>query len=109
MLDVIVAGLRAGEVIRLPLRELTAAAVAGRPLSSHGFGPAEALRLAQSLGRALPEGVFLGIEGVRLTPGTGLDPAVRDGIEALTDAAEQAIRELSERTDREVEACTNPE
>ena len=40
---------------------------------------------------------------------TPLDPAVRDGIEALADAAEQAIRELSERTDREVEACTNPE
>jgi len=108
LLDVIAAGLRGGEVIRLPLRELPGAAVAGRPLSSHGFGPAEALRLAQSLGRALPEGVFIGIEGVRLTPGAGLDPAVRDGIEALADAAAQAVRELSERTDKEVDACTNP-
>lgn len=109
LLDVVAAGLRGGEVIRLPLRELPGAAVAGRPLSSHGFGPAEALRLAQSLGRALPHGVFVGIEGVRLTPGAGLDPAVQGGIAALVDAAAQAIRELSEGTDREVDPCTNTE
>lgn len=96
VLDVIAAGLRGGEVIEVPLRALPSAAVAGRPVSSHGFGPAEALRLAQSLGRVLPEGTFVGIEGVRLTPGAGIDPAVREGIEALVERAAAAVHALGD-------------
>jgi hydrogenase maturation protease len=103
VLDVIAAGLRGGEVIRVPLRELPKAAVAGRPVSSHGLGPAEALRLAQSLGRVLPEGTFVGIEGVRLTPGAGLDPAVRDGIETLVERAAAAVHELGGAHEDEAE------
>jgi len=108
VLDVIAAGLAPGEVIRVPLRSLPRAVVAGRPVSSHGFGPAEALRLAQSLGRALPEGAFVGIEGARLTPGAGLDPAVRDGIEALVELAAAVVHELGgEQQQQEEDPCTS--
>lgn len=99
LLDVIAAGLAPGEVLAVPLRALPRAVVAGRSVSSHGLGPAEALRLAGSLGRALPEGTFVGIEGARLTPGAGMHPAVRDGIEALVERAAAAVHELSEGGD----------
>jgi len=109
VLDVVSAGVAAGEVLRIPLADLCGAAVAGHPLSSHGFGPAEAFALAQSLGRALPPGVFLGIEGHRLTPGTGLDPAVRDAIPDLVEATAAAVRELcSTPSPEETDPCTSP-
>ncbi|MCA9704403.1 MAG: hydrogenase maturation protease [Myxococcales bacterium] len=108
VLDVVSAGRPAGEVIRLSLSAVTEAAVAGRPLSSHGFGPAEALRLAQSLGRPLPPGVLVGLQARSLTPGAGMSPAVREAIPALVEAAAAAVAELSSAAPREDDPCTSP-
>ncbi|MCA9652708.1 MAG: hydrogenase maturation protease [Myxococcales bacterium] len=109
VMDVIMAGLPPGRVVRIPLHELTDATLAGRPLSSHGFGPAEALRLARSLGRSLPPGTFVGIEGHHLTPGQGIDPRVEQGIDAMVDAVLAAVAELAPATNPGVDPCTSPE
>jgi hydrogenase maturation protease len=58
--------------------------------STHGFGVADAIELARTLGE-LPAGlVVFGIEGQDFTPGGKLSPAVR---RAVTIAAAQILRE----------------
>ena len=67
----------------------------GVPLSSHGFGVAEAVALAAALGRA-PQVVFLGVEAEDLTVGRPLSPAVLDAFPGLVrDVLAEAAR-LSE-------------
>lgn len=107
VVDVIAAGLEPGAIVTVPLAELTTAAIAGKPLSSHGLGPAEALRLGEVLGRRLPPGRFVGIEGHRLVPGQGMDPRVGEGIVALVDAIALAVDALQPSTDG-AQPCTSP-
>jgi hydrogenase maturation protease len=95
ILDVVRRGAAPGAVVELPLAELAGAAVAGDGVSSHGLGPADALRLARALGRPLPPGVFLGIGGARFAPGSELSPEVAAGIEALVGAALRAVERLA--------------
>lgn len=54
----------------------------GVPLSSHGFGVAEAVALAAALGRA-PEVVFLGVEAADVTVGRPPSPAVQEALPGL--------------------------
>lgn len=89
--DVVDAALAAGRVISLPLRELVDASVTGPTLSSHGLGPAEALRLAVALRRPLPTGTFVGIQGRHFRPGAGLSSAVERALPSLVHALRVAV------------------
>ena len=99
LVDVIAAGLPAGEVLEVPLSQLPDAAIAGRPVSSHGLGPGESLRLARTLGRSLPDGTFVGIQGECLQPGQGMSAPVTAALPRLVAALESAITRLEEPSD----------
>ncbi len=103
LLDVIRAGLEPGQLLTLRLDELLVAAVPGSSLSSHGFGAAEALRLGAALGRPLPPGQFVGLEGLDFRAGPGLSPAVEAALPAFVDAARRALTQLEETA-----PCTSP-
>jgi hydrogenase maturation protease len=94
LLDVVRLGAYAGSIIELPLDQVADASIDGHPLSSHGFGVGQALRLARELGRALPRGVFVGIGGARFEPGDARSAEVEARIDALVAAAQGAIDEL---------------
>ena len=64
----------------------------GVPLSSHGFGVAEAVGLAAALGRSPPV-VFLGIEAADVTVGQPLSAVVRERFPELVRVVlEEAAR-----------------
>ncbi len=90
LLDVVRSGSTPGTLHRIPLSELDPDLLPDLRVSSHGFGPGEAIALARALGRPLPGGVFLGIEGEHFEPGRDLSPAVRQALPRL----EEAVREM---------------
>lgn len=98
VLDVVRSGAAAGTVHRIELAGLPEAAAAQAQLSSHGFGPAEALKLARALDRPLPAGEFVGIEGARFEPGAAPSPAVVDHFEDFLAAARASVASLREQT-----------
>jgi hydrogenase maturation protease len=94
ILDVVRSGAAAGTIHELELGELLERSVALEPVSSHGFGPAEALRLAAALGRPLPRGRLLGIEGECFTIGAEPSPAVAAALPELDRRVWAAITQL---------------
>jgi hydrogenase maturation protease len=93
LLDVTVSGTPPGTIHELPLDRVSPDLLPDSRISSHGFGPGEALALARALGRPLPRGYFLGIEGKSFEPGVGLSTAVRNALPLL----EKRIRAVLER------------
>lgn len=85
LVDVIRSGRTPGSVISLPLTELKERVVDGSQVSSHGLGPAQAVRLADALGRDLSPGFFVGIEGVNFAPGIRLSDVVTRGLPHLVN------------------------
>ncbi len=96
LLDVVRSGAAPGTIIELPLTELRERALPIEQISSHGFGPAEALRLATALGRELPCGRFLGIEGERFELGAAPSEAVHAQLPELERRARAALAELGD-------------
>jgi hydrogenase maturation protease len=94
LLDVVRSGAPAGTIVELSLTELRDRALAIDQLSSHGFGPAEAMRLADALGRELPRGRFLGIEGGSFELGAEPSPGVRERLGELERRARAVVAEL---------------
>ena len=68
-------GRQPGELVRAEAGPSGLPAAIGSSLSSHGFGVADAVALAATLGR-MPRVVFLGIEAAGVTTGQGLSPEV---------------------------------
>ncbi|WP_179957421.1 hydrogenase maturation protease [Exilibacterium tricleocarpae] len=95
LLDVVTGAGRPGQVIRLTFGELINHVSPARQVSSHGFGPAEVLQLGQALGRCLPEGCFIGIEGMQFEPGAALSAPVSRAIDAFADRVRAAIGEFA--------------
>jgi hydrogenase maturation protease len=93
LLDVTVTGARPGTVHSIPLASLRPGVLPDARVSSHGFGPAEAMALARALGRPLTRGHFVGIEGESFEFGASLSHDVRSGL----DRFEDAVREQLER------------
>ena len=91
LVDVVTGAGSPGQVITLALDELIDKVSVGRQVSSHGFGPAEVLQLGQALGRALPRGRFIGIEGERFAPGEVLSTAVQSGMDEFVGCVQAAI------------------
>lgn len=95
LLDVVRSGAPPGTVHELPLAALVDAALALGQVSSHGFGPAEALRLAAALGRELPRGAFVGVEGTAFELGAPLSPPVTASMGRFAAAARAAIERFA--------------
>lgn len=104
LVDVTRSGAAPGTIFNLALSELNDAITGERQVSSHGFGPGEALRLGKALGRALPSGRFVGVEGGRFDVGAGLSPAVAGALDAMIAAVLRAARDLGARVDAEAPA-----
>ena len=88
--DVVRSGLPGGEIVCYPLSALTEGVIPDVQLSSHGFGPAETLQLGSALGRTLPPGYFVGIEGERFGVGQDLSPPVLMAMNNFVDAIRKA-------------------
>jgi hydrogenase maturation protease len=94
LVDVVRTGALPGARVELPLDAILDRAVASTPTSSHGFGPAEVLALARSLGRSLPRGVFIGIEGAHFEAGAPLTAEVAAAVPALAAAIQSVATAL---------------
>ena len=94
LVDVTRSGAMPGTIHLLGMDELASAAIAGPSVSSHGLGLAEAFELGRALGRPLPPGRFVGVEGARFEPGNELSPAVEAALPALVRAIGEAIAAL---------------
>ncbi len=94
LLDVTSSGAPPGTLHQFPLDELTPAILPDARVSSHGFGPGEALALARTLGRPLPRGYFIGIEGECYELGTGLSPAVEEALPRFEEKVRQALKSM---------------
>jgi hydrogenase maturation protease len=82
----VVRGEPPGRVVRCPLADLPDVVRTMAPVSSHGFGAGDALRLGRVLGLALPPGAFVGILGTRFEVGAELSPSVAAAIDAFRAA-----------------------
>ncbi len=92
--DVVRTGRAPGSLLVLDLDALTRHTLATPQTSSHGLGPAEALRLMAALGRELPRGRFVGLEGSRFAVGTTRSNEVEAALDALEEALRAAVAEL---------------
>lgn len=72
--------------------------------SSHAFGLADALELADALGRLPKRVVVYGIEGGRFDVGRGLSPAVEA---AVSNVADRLRAELDSTSSTREEPCTS--
>jgi hydrogenase maturation protease len=99
LVDVTQSGSPPGTIHRIPIADLTGFSVAAPNVSSHGFGPAQALKLGQALGRPLPPGLFVGVEGLMFEPGETLSGAVEAALPAFVAAVRDAIDTLNGKTD----------
>jgi hypothetical protein len=52
------------------------------------------LALARTLGRSLPHGYFIGIEGGCYELGTGLSPAVEEALPLFEEKVRQALKSM---------------
>ncbi len=89
-------GIRAGEIVTIPLERVARSAGSGAtPASSHALPPDQVLALAGELRGSPPRGDFVGIGGVEFGFGERLSPAVAATLPAFTDAIAAAIRRLA--------------
>lgn len=87
LVDAVRSGAAPGTIRRLPgVREVRR----NRGTSSHGFGLADAVTLAQTLGRLPARLEVYGIEGAAWEPGVGLSPEVAAAVAEV--AAEIRVR-----------------
>ena len=93
LLDTTSSGAPPGTVHEISLEALTPDLLPDLRVSSHGFGPGEALALARALGRSLPEGVFLGIEGGVFDLGESFSPAVQEALPRYRQAVRRVLEE----------------
>ncbi len=95
LMDVVCSGAPPGTVHCIPLRDLHPALLPDLRTSSHGFGPGEALSLGRALGRRIPEGYFLGIEGASFGPGEPPSAAIEQNLANLVRVALELIPRLA--------------
>jgi hydrogenase maturation protease len=94
LLDVVVSGSPPGAIHEIPLEDLSPEILPDLRVSSHGFGPGEAVALHGALGRPLPPGFFLGIEGASFEIGAGLSPAVEEALSSLDARVRRSLEVL---------------
>ena len=102
LLDVTSSGSPPGTLHQLCLGSLNPSSFPDARISSHGFGPGEALALARSIGRRLPQGYFIGIEGEVYEIGTGLSSAVEEAMTLFEERVREALEWLKWTATREI-------
>ena len=91
LVDAVQSGAPAGTILRFDAQQEPLPQVFVPHVSSHGFTVAEAIALAQTLGRMPRRLIVYGIEGSTFTDGVGLSPQVE---EAIAEVAHRIIAEL---------------
>lgn len=86
-----VAGLPAGELVELPLRDLPALERRLQPGSTHALSLGQAVALADRLGGIAPGDRFVGIGGESFGLGAAKSPAVVAGLPGLVALLEERI------------------
>lgn len=94
--DVVRSGANPGHIHQMRLSDVVERAGQYAPISSEHVAPADTFRLAEALGRHLPEGLFLGIEGVNFEHSAAMSPQVELCFDELVAALRGAIRALRE-------------
>jgi hydrogenase maturation protease len=96
LVDVTSGAGRPGTITSRSIDEVVRTTCADRAQAVHGLGVGDALRLAVALGRRLPDGLVVGIEGRDFGIGPGLSPPVTRGLPAfgaeLLDAILSTVR-----------------
>lgn len=95
LLDVVVSGSPPGTIHEIPLGSFSPDLLPDLRVSSHGFGPGEALALLRALGRPLPPGFFLGIEGGSFQAGQGFSKAVEEALPSLEARVRRSLEILT--------------
>jgi hydrogenase maturation protease len=96
LVDVVLESGQPGHVITLSFDELITGVIPVTSVSSHGFGPAEILKLGQALGRPLPNGCFVGIEGIDFDAGHPLSEPVARAMDEFVDCIQAAIADFTD-------------
>jgi hydrogenase maturation protease len=91
LIDAVVSGAPAGTVHRFEVGEGAELPPWSAGSSSHATGPAEAVALAETVGRLPGRLVIFGIEAAGMDLGTGLSPAVADALPTLVEQVRQEI------------------
>ena len=94
LLDVVQGSGKPGTITTLPLSELTQRLAPTAQTSSHGFGPTEVLSLAKALGRTLPEGYFVGIEGEEFQASNAFSTALQQAFLRYVNTIQQMFSRL---------------
>lgn len=94
LIDVVRSGQPPGTILRLPLSKIADASAHEAQMSSHGFGPSEVLRLGKALGRPLPIGQFVGIEGADFGIGQPMSPGIAAAMDEFVDEIWSAVCDL---------------
>lgn len=95
LLDVTVSGASPGSIQERTLDLLDPSVLPDSRVSSHGFGPGEALALARILQRSLPPGYFIGVEGESFELGAELSPRVRAALPEFERRIRALLKALS--------------
>ena len=80
LIDAVFSGAKPGTIIRIDCRELKGPRNLGL-VSSHGFGVAQAIRLAAALGQLPPRMALYGVEAAGFVPGAEPSPEVAGAVE----------------------------
>jgi hydrogenase maturation protease len=81
--DAVSANARAGEVLRFDAHKTPIPRIFAPQVSSHGVGAADAIELAQALGRLPARMLVYGVAGSNFEIGTPISPAVLRGIDEV--------------------------
>ncbi len=91
LIDAVSSGGKPGAVIRVDCRELQGRRDPGL-VSSHGFGVAQAIRLAAVLGRLPPRMALYGVEAAGFAPGAPPSPEAAGAVAHVVDLV---LREIA--------------
>jgi hydrogenase maturation protease len=97
LIDAARSGAAPGTIFRFDARRERIPHVFTTHVSSHGFGVAEAIALAEALDRLPATLIIYGIEGQNFAPGAALSPAVQSAVSTLTRRVIAELRPQSRR------------
>ena len=83
-----------GRIFNMSMEALQEAAMADVSYSNYGFGPSETLKLIKSLDKSVPQGRFIGVEGMQFKVGSDVSHHVQKAIPAFIASIKEAVKNL---------------